>query len=210
MKRTLIGFIAVFLLVSFLTSCATIQSWFLNVGKIGSTFSAALSSGMAAVVPEPLIAPPSEEGFRLFREAHARNGIPTAVTTFVDKYVHLAAGVSKTSDTYEIAQEMVWYMFMFYKKSTFIHAEKWDFPASLASSRGGTLFGTKPSYIEKGILVDMSWQLDPLIMEDDLTILQNWPLLLIENTPYMFTITRGEEEGDLPPFYPYPLNLFVL
>lgn len=201
MKKVRFFVFLAFLMV-FLSSCTVFKDLFLNVNKIGQEFVTAFDL-MVKNVPAAVVGAKSVE----FELPQGRvSPIDPAVGIFMDKYVHLATGITKSTEGYYGLEEALQIMGTLCVDAVFISAEKFDIPPVLAGERffSPVLCGSPPTYVAKGILVKMKvgiskpgWACEEILV---------WPLLLIEDKPFMFTVYRATMpvDDEYLPFYPIP------
>jgi len=194
-------FVIVILFMCLMTSCTFFKDLFLDVNKIGRDFVTAFDN-LVKTLEIPL--GPSTGEFENVRSFEGRE-IDPVLTAFMNTYVHLATGVTKGSEAYEVLEQVIAIMSAFSKKVTFVSAEKIDIPNITTGARviSPVWCGNHPAYVSKGILVKMRMNLD--IPEWDSDMIVAWPLMLIDNKPYMFTVYKATDTpGEYYPFYPIP------
>jgi hypothetical protein len=207
MARMVRFFVLAITIVCLLTSCTVFKDLFLNANKIGSEFVTAFDYLLKNIELVP-ISDMRKDGFEEY--STEQREIDPVLTSFMNTYVHLATGISKTSDAYSMLENVMAYMTLYFDGATFMSAEKIDIPNITVSERfiSPVWCGNHPTYVSKGVLVKMrvsvnypGWDADQIIA---------WPLMIIDDKPYMITIYEADvPSGDA--YYPfYPIPFFML
>ena len=191
-----------------MTSCAMFKDLFLNANKIGKDYIAALDFFLKNMDPVPVTGEKSIE----FGSASGERVIDSDLITFMNAYVHLATGISKSAESYLMLEGVIAYMSIFFKGATFISAEKIDIPNVTVSERitSPVWCGNHPTYVSKGVLVKMRMDVDRPGWDSEMIVA--WPLMIIDDKPNMFTVysaTIPESESAYYPFYPIPFFLMM-
>ncbi|HPH09883.1 MAG TPA: hypothetical protein PLF98_05995 [Thermotogota bacterium] len=208
MMRMVRFFVLAILLVGLLTSCTVFKDLFLNANKIGKDFVTALNYMLENMDPVML----AEENPFEFNSVFGDREIDTDLTTFMNTYVHLSTGITKSAESYLMLEGVIAYMSVFFKGATFLSAEKIDIPNVTTSERivSPVWCGNHPAYVSKGVLVKMRLDVDKPGWDSEMIVA--WPLMIIEDKPYMFTVynaTIPESEDSYYPFYPIPFFIMM-